>query len=84
MDLVTIIGTLAAICTTASYLPQVKKVWVTRSTRDISLKMFLLLAAGLALWVAYGVLQEDMMIIIANCLSLLMLSVILFFKLRGL
>jgi MtN3 and saliva related transmembrane protein len=82
ISLVTVVGLLAALCTTVSYVPQLKKVWQTRSTEDISLKMFLILAAGIALWVIYGVLKRDIVIVLANAVSLLLLSGILFFKLR--
>ena len=78
----TIIGLAAAFCTTVSYIPQLKKVWQTGETEDISLKMFLILGTGIALWVVYGVKQGDAVIILANSVSLLLLSGILFFKLR--
>jgi MtN3 and saliva related transmembrane protein len=82
ISLVTLIGLVAALCTTISYIPQLKKCWDTGSTEDISLKMFLILAAGIALWVVYGVLQRDIVIILANSVSLILLGGILFFKLR--
>lgn len=82
ISFVTVIGLAAAFCTTVSYIPQLKKVWQSGETKDISLKMFLILAAGVALWVVYGVLQGDAVIILANVVSLLLLSGILFFKLR--
>jgi MtN3 and saliva related transmembrane protein len=82
ISLTTLIGLLAAFCTTASYIPQLKKCWDSGSTEDISLKMFLILAAGVALWVVYGVLQRDLVIVLANSVSLLLLGGILFFKLR--
>jgi MtN3 and saliva related transmembrane protein len=51
MDFTTTIELVAAICTTASYYPQLRKCWETGSAGDLSLKMFLTLAAGAALWV---------------------------------
>ena len=82
VSLATVIGLMAAFCTTLSYIPQLKKCWETGSTEDISLKMFLILTAGVALWVVYGVFQRDAVIILANSVSLLLLCGILFFKLR--
>jgi MtN3 and saliva related transmembrane protein len=82
MDLTTFIGVTAAACTTASYVPQLMKCWATGSSGDLSLKMFLILAAGIFLWVVYGVLQGDAVIIIANAVSLCLLACILSFKLR--
>ena len=82
MNLPTVIGLLAALCTTVSYIPQLKKCWETGSAGDLSLKMFSILAAGIALWIVYGVLQGDVVIILANSVSLLFLMGILYFKLR--
>jgi len=82
VSFVTLIGLAAAFCTTISYVPQIRKIWDTGDTEDISLKMFLILAAGIALWVVYGVLQNDAVIILANSVSLAFLCAILFFKLR--
>lgn len=84
MSLVTLIGLAAAFCTTISYIPQLKKIWDTGETHDISLKMFLILAAGIALWVVYGIMQGDAVIILANTVSLVLLAAILFFKIRNL
>ena len=83
MSLVTLIGLVAAFCTTISYIPQLKKIWDTGETHDISRKMFLILAAGIALWVVYGVLKGDAVIILANSVSLAFLTAILFFKIRN-
>ena len=82
MNVTTLIGLLAALCTTASYIPQLKKCWETGSSGDLSLKMFSILAAGIALWVAYGVMQKDIVIILANSVSLLFLAGILYFRIR--
>jgi len=77
----TVIGLAAAVCTTAANLPQLKKAWTTGQTDDISLKMLLLLACGLGLWVVYGVLQEDFVIVLASGISLALLSGLLCLKL---
>lgn len=84
LTLETLIGFAAAAGTTFSYLPQVRKCWKTGATGDLSLKMLLLLATGISLWVVYGFLKGDMVIIGANAVSLLFLSNILFFKVREL
>jgi MtN3 and saliva related transmembrane protein len=79
----TSIGLFAAFCTTASYIPQLKKCWDTGSAGDLSLKMFLVLSIGIAAWVVYGVLQKDIVIIIANSVSFCLLLGILYFKIRN-
>jgi MtN3 and saliva related transmembrane protein len=78
----TVIGLVAAVCTTAANLPQLKKAWTTGETDDISLKTLLLFACGLGLWVVYGVLREDIVIILANGISLALLAALLYLKLR--
>jgi MtN3 and saliva related transmembrane protein len=82
IDPTTLIGGLAAFCTTASYFPQLKKCWETRSAGDLSLRMFSILTVGIALWVAYGLMRGDVIIIAANAISLCCLFGILYFKLR--
>ena len=77
----TVIGLAGAVCTTAANLPQLKKAWTTGQTDDISLTMLLLLACGLGLWVAYGVLQKDFVIFLANAASLALVSGLLCLKL---
>jgi MtN3 and saliva related transmembrane protein len=77
----TVVGLAAAVCTTAANLPQLKKAWTTGQTDDISLKMLLLLSCGLGLWVVYGVLREDIVIILANGISLALLAGLVYLKL---
>jgi MtN3 and saliva related transmembrane protein len=81
--LATATGMIAALFTTVAYVPQLKKCWDTGRADDLSLKMFTLLASGIGLWVAYGVLQHDVVIIAANSVSLFLLGCILYFKLRA-
>ena len=78
----TLVGFAAAVCTSLSYIPQVKKSWQTGSTGDLSLRMLMILATGIALWVAYGFMKSDVVIIVANAVSLLLLLNLLVFKLK--
>jgi MtN3 and saliva related transmembrane protein len=78
----TAVGLIAAVCTTVSYIPQVVKCWKTRKAGDLSLKMLLTLATGLSLWVAYGIINGDWVIIAANSVSLVLLGNLLLFKIR--
>lgn len=81
---VTVVGLAAAVCTTGAILPQLKKAWTTGQTDDISMNMLLVLASGLALWVAYGVLKADIVIILANGISLTLISGLLCLKIMHL
>jgi MtN3 and saliva related transmembrane protein len=75
-------GTVAALFTTAAYVPQLRKCWATGKADDLSVRMFALLAIGISLWVVYGALRLDIVIIAANSVSLFLLSCILYLKLR--
>ena len=75
-------GYAAAFCTTAAFVPQVLRVWRTHSTKDISLKMFLVLVTGLCLWLVYGFGRGEAPVIVANGATLLLAGTILFFKIR--
>lgn len=77
-----LIGFAAACLTTAAFLPQAIKVWRSRSARDISLAMFLVLCLGIALWLAYGMLRNDWPLILANATTLILAGAILVAKLR--
>ena len=78
----TLLGLAAAACTTLAFLPQVIKTWRTRSTKDVSLGMFLILNTGILLWLVYGFLRLDVPLIVANGITLMLASTILVFKLR--
>ena len=82
MALLDYTGYAAAACTTSAYIPQVLRVWRTRSTTDISLKMFLVLVTGLSLWLTYGIWRGEWPLIIANSITLMLASTILYFKVR--
>ena len=79
----TAIGLAAAICTTASYIPQVRKVWATRETDDLSLKMLVTLAVGLSLWCLYGIVRGDSVIVVANGASLALDATLIYWKVVG-
>ena len=80
--LITIIGLLAAALTSLSYIPQVKKALPAGSTDDLSSKTLGVLASGLALWIGYGVLKSDYVIIVANAVGLALVVTLIGFKIR--
>ncbi|MGA2386221.1 MAG: SemiSWEET transporter [Candidatus Bathyarchaeia archaeon] len=80
MNAITIIGLTAAAFTTISLLPQLMKVWKTKSTKDISTGMFTLYCCGVFLWFVYGVYINDLPIILANSLAFIQALAILMFK----
>jgi len=71
------------LCTTGAIVPQLYKAWSTGETDDISMRMLLVLIFGLALWVVYGVLKADLVVIVANGVSLMLVAGLLYFKIRN-
>jgi MtN3 and saliva related transmembrane protein len=82
--LLPLIGGLAAALTSLSYVPQVKKAWPPGATADLSLKMLVALTGGLSLWVVYGVMKSDWVIIVANVVGGGLSLTVLLCKIRDL
>ncbi len=81
MDYTTLLGYLAATCTTVCNIPQVVKIIRTRETKGISALTYSFLLAGLLIWVVYGVLRRDWPVVAANTLSALICAIVLTLKL---
>ena len=82
MNAIQVLGLVAGSLTTAAFFPQVLKTWKTRSAKDLSLGMFSLFCSGVALWLVYGFMVNDVPVIAANAITLMLASTLLFFKLR--
>lgn len=81
-DWTTLVGLIAAICTTSSFLPQVIKTLRSKRTKDISLLMYAILTTGLFLWLVYGFILKDFPLILANSISFSLAMCVLFLKIR--
>ena len=77
-----LIGSVAAVLTTASFIPQAWHSFKTRDVSGISLGMYSVFTAGVALWLLYGVLLQSWPLMIANSITLLLAAAILGMKLR--
>jgi len=82
MNTIQLLGLVAGACTTIAFLPQVIKTWKSRSAKDLSLSMFSIFCLGVTLWLVYGFMVQDIPVIAANLLTLMLASTLLFFKLR--
>ncbi len=80
MNLVTIIGALAALASTVSFAPQAWKIIKSRRTADISVVMYAVTVCGFALWTAYGFLLGEWPIIVTNIICFLLAGFILVMK----
>jgi MtN3 and saliva related transmembrane protein len=82
VKIISVLGFVAATLTSLSYVPQLQKALPKDSTSDLSLKMLVALFAGLALWIVYGLMVEDIVIVIANCVGGALVGVVLGCKVR--
>lgn len=82
MTIIEMLGLVAGGCTTIAFLPQVLKTWKSRSAKDLSLGMFSFFCFGVLLWLIYGIMVNDIPVIAANGMTLMLASTLLFFKLR--
>lgn len=72
MEITQIVGLFAGICTASSLLPQLIKTVKEKKADDISKVMLFVLMIGVATWIVYGVMRDDLPIIITNSFSLLL------------
>jgi len=82
MSFTQILGYTAGAITSLTFLPQVIKTWKEKSAKDVSLLMFIVAASNEVLWIIYGILQNDWVIILTNVCVLAMSLVMIFLKLR--
>jgi MtN3 and saliva related transmembrane protein len=82
-NMVEIIGLVAAILTTLSFLPQTLMVMRSGQTSGISLTMYAMFTTGVAGWLVYGILQASLPIILANAVTLMFATIILLLKVRS-
>ena len=76
------IGILAGIISCTTFMPQVVKTWRSRSTKDVSLLMFILAGVGTSLWLLYGILINSFSLIFTNVVVLLLSLIMIILKLR--
>ena len=82
MDTLIIVGYIAGALTTIAFVPQVIRAWRLKETRDLSLAMLILFAAGLLLWALYGFWIGSLPIIAANVITFLLVLFLLWLKIR--
>lgn len=82
MAFVDVLGYTAGAVTAFTFLPQVIKTWKVRSAKDISLLMFIIAATNEVMWIGYGVLKDDLVIILTNSIVLVMSLAMIYLKLR--
>jgi len=77
-----IVGLVAGVLTTIAYLPQVRKTFKTKSVKELSLTMYLVMFIGVMLWLTYGILIQSISIILANIITGILTLMLIYFKLK--
>ncbi len=81
MEPTNLLGIVAGTLTTIAFIPQVVRIWRTRSTHDISMSMFCIFSLGVVCWLLYGIALGSWPIIVANLVTLVLSLTVLYFKL---
>ena len=82
IDATEIIGLIAAVLTTAAFLPQVYKTWKTKDVSSLSFPMLVLFFIGIILWFIYGVLLQSLSMILANSVTIISAFLLVYFKIK--
>lgn len=82
-SMTTTIGIFAGLLTTTAFIPQVMKTWRTRQADDFSWMWLTMFSGGIATWLGYGILIDDVAIIAANAVTLVLVASIAVIKARG-
>jgi MtN3 and saliva related transmembrane protein len=82
IDSIEIIGLIAAILTTAAYVPQVIKTWKVKDVESLSLTMYVVMFLGVMMWLTYGILQHSIAIVLANIITGGLTFTLIFLKLK--
>lgn len=82
MSPVNLVGTLAALCSMASFAPQILKLLAERDATSVSLRAYVVTVTGFGLWIVYGVMSGSWPVAASNSVCLAMSGVILALKLK--
>ncbi|WP_320824456.1 SemiSWEET transporter [Reinekea sp.] len=82
MTMITLIGVVAATCTTMSFVPQVAQILKTGNVSGISLSMYGILTTGVGLWMLYGFLISDVAVFVANLITFILAVAVMALTIR--
>lgn len=77
-----ILGLVATCFSTSSFVPQVLRTWKTRDVSGISLSTYAIITVGLALWLIYGILRNDLPLIVGNSIMVVLTGAIAIMKIK--
>lgn len=82
MNSIEVIGFIAAVLTTAAFLPQVYKTWKTKDVSGLSLPMLLMFFTGIFLWLVYALFINSPSMIMANSITIVSSFLLIYYKLK--
>ena len=82
MDIADTLGFAAGFLTTLAFVPQVLKIWRSKSAGDVSLPAFATFTVGIGIWIVYGIVKHDMPIVLWNVVTLALSAAILAMKVK--
>lgn len=82
MSATEMIGLVAGVLSTGSFVPQVVKTLKTKDVSGISLFMYIAFCSGVFLWLVYGIINQQISIIAANGITLILSLMVLYLKIR--
>jgi MtN3 and saliva related transmembrane protein len=82
VGIIDLVGTAAALCSMASFTPQLVKIWRERDASSVSLRMYAITVTGFSLWIGFGLLLKSWPLVGANSVCLIESGAILFLKWR--
>jgi MtN3 and saliva related transmembrane protein len=80
MDWIELTGHIGSILSSITFIPQVFKVYKTKSAKDLSLTMMLIVLSSTIIWLIYGIGKELLPVIICNAIICLLSVLLIYFK----
>lgn len=77
-----IIGYIGGVMSSISFLPQVIKIWKTKSAEDLSMLTLIFLTSNITLWLTYGILINSTPLWLTNAIVLAMVLCLIYFKIK--
>ena len=82
MNWIDVVGYSAGVLTAVTFLPQVIKTWKMKAAGELSFLMIILVASSVSIWIIYGVMLNNNVIIVTNSVVLILSLILIYFKLN--
>jgi MtN3 and saliva related transmembrane protein len=78
----TLVGSIASVLVSSSFIPQIIKGYRTKHLNDVSYLLMILISVGMSLWIVYGIEKQDMVIVGANTATIALNMILLGMKIK--